>query len=151
MVTQPRHNDITAHAVAISQCCLTLSLYHLLAQHLKRPHSIVLHFQVHSGTLVSSTLREWDNTGIQIDKHSHTLARYSTQVLFSGWWYFVLYRWHYLSYMAIPHFISTCCYLLYASFSLYRQSFTSSSSLRLAELCLRLVYIHVNAKFLAYF
>ena len=41
-------------------------------------------------------------------------------------------------------------YLLYAYFSLYRQSFTSFSSLRLAELCLRFVYIHVNAKFLAY-
>ena len=80
-------------------CAFYMSLCHCYA---------TWYFQVHSGTLVGSTLREWDNTGILIDKHSSTL----TILQWITGWYFI--DGIILAIYAISHIISTCCYLLLA-------------------------------------
>ena len=111
-------------------------------------YHIMLYFRVHSGTLVSSTLREWNNTGIQIDRHSNTLAtiwHFLVQWITGGTLHGIEVSWLYGWNMLLAAF-STCCYLLLISFSLYRQSFTSSSSLS----CVwgLSAYMHVNTKVL---
>ena len=57
--------------------CHTLSLYCLPAQHLKhiQIYSGTLVLLMHSSTLVGSTVREWDNTGILIDRDSSILIK----------------------------------------------------------------------------